>query len=105
MIDTDPFRSEGYLMLSQYYSARGMGTDAHTFANIARVKNNYGFIGRKYGEMVYAKALYGTEKYKESEVLLKKLVSDSGMVHAWKQEAEAFLETVESNKGKRYRVL
>lgn len=105
MIDTDPFRSEGYLMLSRYYGYRGFGIDSHTFAKLAVEKNSYSFMDSVSGELDYAKSLYWTEKYRDAETAVRNLLASGRLGDRDKASAEDFLLMVGEDKKNRYRVL
>ena len=105
MIDTDPFRSEGYLMLSRYYGYRGFGIDSHTFAKLAVEKNNYSFMDSVSGELDYAKSLYWTEKYRDAETAVRNLLASGRLGDRDRASAEGFLLMADEDKKNRYRVL
>ena len=108
MVDLDPLRSEGYLMLSLYYAWRGQLRDAYTFARLAYMKGSYGFkdadTWRINGMIQYAKATYWTENYRESEEMARQILAD-GVSEYQEHEITRFLDEINANKEKRYRLL
>lgn len=115
LIDLNPNRSEGYLMVSRYYSWRNRFSEAYTFAKLAYETNNYGLTlpePLKYlnlssfdGEMQYVKCLYQTENYLECQPMLENIKSRYKLSEAQVSAIDNFANEIENNKKNKRRVL
>jgi hypothetical protein len=113
MIDTDPSRSEGYLLLSKFYYWREDKTSAYTFAKLAYEKNNYYDLGqfsditKNIGEIHYIRCLYNTSYYYDCDNMLYKILNDNrnNYTEMELQEAQELYDNIMKDKSKRERVL
>lgn len=113
MIDTDPSRSEGYLLLSNFYYCRNDKPSAYTFAKLAYEKNNYGDLGqfseitRNIGEIHYIRCLYETSFYKDCDDMLLYIINHTTDKYTEldKKEAKVLYNQIIENKNKKERVL
>ena len=113
MIDTDPSRSEGYLLLSKFYFWRGDYPSAYTYAKIAYEKNNYYDLGqfsdinRNIGEIHYIRCLYHTSSYYDCDNMLYKILNENKQNYTELElkEAQELYDKIINDKSKRERVL
>lgn len=105
MIELIPNRSDAYTMLSEYYEGFGMGRDMHTYAKLAYGFFDWRLVDGAHGLLQYAKSLYWTERYFESEVMIDSLVSSGTLSESDQAAAVSFVKMINDNKANRYRVL
>lgn len=113
MIDTDPSRSEGYLLLSKFYYWRGDKPSAYTYAKLAYEKDNYSDLGefsdvsRNLGKIHYIRCLYNTSYYYDCDNMLYKILNDNRNNYSEMelQEAQELYDNIMKDKSKRERVL
>lgn len=113
LIDLDMFRSEGYYMMSLYYTYRNRVSEAYTFAKLAYQLNNFKLgnvpdrlkIDSVDCEIQYIMCLYYTENYLDCIPMLEQLKASGKPNKKQLGTIDAIMEVFTNNQKNKVRVL